>query len=320
MRDTFVRTLRGLAERDPRVLLMTGDLGFGVLTSFAKDLPKQYLNVGVAEQNLTGVACGAALSGHVVFTYSIGNFPTLRCLEQIRNDVCYHDANVKIVAIGGGFSYGSLGISHHATEDIAILRSLPGMTVLCPGDVYEAAEATTLAYHTPGPCYLRLDKSAAPPVAGADARFAAGTPRRLRAGSRVAILGVGGVLEDALAAAAVLDRDGLSCGVHSVHTIKPLDTRAVAAIVRDAALVVTVEEHTIEGGLGSVVLEACATEEVWPARLLRFAMKNEFSSVVGSQKYLRARYGLSADALVDGIRAALEAPREMSAPQRSTRR
>jgi len=249
------------------------------------------------------VACGAALSGHVVFTYSIGNFPTLRCLEQIRNDVCYHDANVKIVAIGGGFSYGSLGISHHATEDIAILRSLPGMTVLCPGDVREAVEATRIAYRTPGPCYLRLDKSAAPDVPGSDDRIVTGTPRRLRAGSQVAVFGVGGVLEEALQAAAVLDRDGLSCGVYSVHTIKPLDTGAIAAIVRDAALVVTVEEHTIDGGLGSVVLEACATEGVWPARLLRFAMKNEFSSVVGSQKYLRARYGLSAEALVRAIRA-----------------
>jgi transketolase len=308
VRDAFVRTLRGVADADPRVLLMTGDLGYGVFTDFARDLPAQYLNVGVAEQNLAGIACGAALSGHVVFTYSIANFPTLRCVEQIRNDICYHDANVKIVAIGGGFSYGSLGISHHATEDIAILRAIPGMTVLCPGDLYEAAEATTIAYRTPGPCYLRLDKSAAPEVEGADRRIVAGTPRRLRAGSQVAILGVGGVLDDALTAAAALDRDGLSCAVYSVHTIKPLDTRAVAAIVGPAALVVTVEEHTIDGGLGSVVLEACAAEGVWPARLRRFALKNEFSSVVGSQRYLRDRYGLSATALVQGIREAMLLP------------
>jgi transketolase len=210
---------------------------------------------------------------------------------------------VKVVAIGGGFSYGALGVSHHATEDIAILRALPGMTVLCPGDLHEAAEATAIAYRTPGPCYLRLDKSAAPDQREATRDVVAGRPRQLRAGSDVAILGVGGVLEDALEAAATLDRDGLSCGVYSVHTIKPLDTGAIAAIVKTAALVVTVEEHTIEGGLGSVVLEACAAEGVWPSRLLRFAMKNEFSSVVGSQKYLRARYGLSADALVRRIRA-----------------
>lgn len=308
MRDVFIRTLRGLAEADPRVMLMTGDLGFAVLASFARDLPKQYLNVGVAEQNLTGVACGAALSGYTVFTYSIGPFPTLRCLEQIRNDLCYHDANVKVVAVGGGFSYGSLGMSHHATEDIAILRSLPGMTVLCPGDLYEAAEATKIAYHTSGPCYLRLDKSAAPERRDAAHQMIAGRPRQLRVGSTVAILGVGGVLEDALDAADALDRDGLSCAVHSVHTIKPLDSRAIAAIVRKAALVVTVEEHAIEGGLGSAVLEACATEGTWPARFLRFALQNEFASVAGSQKYLRERYGLSAAALVRGIREAMVSP------------
>jgi transketolase len=308
VRDVFIRTLRGLAEADPRVLLMTGDLGFAVLASFARDLPRQYLNVGVAEQNLTGVACGAALSGHIVFTYSIGSFPTLRCLEQIRNDVCYHNANVKVVAIGGGFSYGPLGMSHHATEDIAILRSLPGMTVLCPGDLYEAAEATKIAYQTPGPCYLRLDKSSAPERSDTARDVVAGRPRQLRAGSTVAIFGVGGVLEDALEAADALDREDLSCGVYSVHTIKPFDPCAIAAIVRDAALVVTVEEHAIEGGLGSVVLEACAARGIWPARLLRFAMKNEFPSVVGSQKYLRERYGLSGAAMVRGIREAIVSP------------
>lgn len=307
MRDAFVRTVRSLAASDPRVLLITGDLGFGVLTEFARDFPRQYLNVGVAEQNLTGVATGAALSGHTVFTYSIGNFPTLRCLEQIRNGVCYHEASVKIVAIGGGFSYGALGVSHHATEDLAIMRSLPRMTVLCPGDLYEAAEATMLAYRTPGPCYLRLDKSAAP-VTDSDPSFVLGRPRRLRAGSQVVILGAGGVLEDALEAAAALDADGVSCGVYSVHSIKPLDAAAIAALVRPAALVVTVEEHTIDGGLGSAVLEACATAAVWPARLLRFALKDEFSSVVGSQRYLRARYGLSADAIARGIREAVGSP------------
>jgi transketolase len=308
VRDAFVRTLHDLAARDSRVLLITGDLGFGVLTDFARERPAQYLNVGVAEQNLAGISCGAALGGHLVFMYSIGNFPTLRCFEQIRNDICYHDANVKIVTVGGGFSYGALGMSHHATEDIAVMRSLPGMTVLCPGDVREAIEATTIAYRTPGPCYLRLDKSAAPAIAGSDDTVTAGLPRRLRSGSQVAVFGVGGVLEDALEAAASLDRDGLSCAVYSVHTIKPLDTAAIAAIVARASLVVTVEEHTLDGGLGSVILEACATESVWPARLLRFAMKNEFSSVVGSQKYLRARYGLSADALVQGIREAMVSP------------
>jgi len=162
MRTAFVRTLTQLAEKDPRIQLITGDLGFGVLEAYAKRFPKQYLNAGVAEQNMTGLATGMALCGKTVFTYSIGNFPTLRCLEQVRNDICYHNANVKIVCIGGGFAYGSLGISHHATEDLAILRALPNMTVVAPGDPIETEAATRACAEWPGPCYLRLGKAGEP--------------------------------------------------------------------------------------------------------------------------------------------------------------
>ena len=142
MRDTFVRTLIALAKEDPNIELMTGDLGFGVLKPFWEQLPDQFVNAGIAEQNMTSAAAGMALEGKTVFTYSIGNFPTLRCLEQIRNDCAYHHANVKIVCVGGGFVYGSLGMSHQATEDIAVMRALPDVAVLCPGDLVEAEEAT----------------------------------------------------------------------------------------------------------------------------------------------------------------------------------
>src|SRR5438132_8604820 len=170
MRDAFVDSLGLAAAADRRVMVVTGDLGFGVLDRFATQCPDQYLNVGVAEQNLTGVATGLALDGHIVFTYSIANFPTLRCLEQIRNDACYHDANVKVVAIGGGFSYGPLGMSHHATEDLAILRALPNMTVVPPGDDSAAGCATTPLMNTRGTSHLRLDRSSAPDRASAEAR------------------------------------------------------------------------------------------------------------------------------------------------------
>ena len=162
MRDSFVRTLTELAPRHPELLLLTGDLGFGVLNEFAARFRRQFLNVGIAEQNMSGLAAGLALEGHAVFTYSIGNFPTLRCLEQIRNDICYHGANVKIVCVGGGMSYGPVGMSHHATEDLAILRSLPGMLVLSPCDLWEAAEAARYLVTHRGPAYLRLDNSASP--------------------------------------------------------------------------------------------------------------------------------------------------------------
>src|SRR5438132_7272226 len=151
MRDAVAQRLNTLAEKNPKLIVLTGDLGFGVLTEFAKRFPQQYLNVGVAEQNLLGVAVGMALEGRICVVYSIANFPTLRCLEQVRNDACYHNANVKIVAVGGGFAYGSLGMTHHATEDLAIMRTLPGMAVVAPGDPIEAERATRAIAKDPRP-------------------------------------------------------------------------------------------------------------------------------------------------------------------------
>src|SRR5437879_2689318 len=158
MRGAFFETLIQLAARDPNVFLVVGDLGFGVTEEFSRRFPRQFLNAGVAEQNMTGIAAGLALSGKTVFTYSIANFPILRCLEQVRNDVCYHHANVKVVAVGGGFAYGSLGATHHATEDLAIMRALPAMTVVAPGDPEEAMAATEAVAAHDGPCYLRLGR------------------------------------------------------------------------------------------------------------------------------------------------------------------
>src|SRR6266849_11018187 len=142
MRTAFIRALTESAERDERVHLIVGDLGFGVVEPFAERFPNRFLNVGVAEQNMTGIAAGLALSGKIVFTYSIANFPTLRCLEQVRNDVCYHNANVKVVSVGGGFTYGAMGATHHAVEDLAVMRAMPGLTVVAPGDPVEARAAT----------------------------------------------------------------------------------------------------------------------------------------------------------------------------------
>src|SRR3954463_8773160 len=183
MRDHFVKRLSQLAAADPRIVLLTADLGFGVLTDFAAKFPKQFLNVGVAEQNMTGVATGLALEGRIVFTYSIGNFPTLRCLEQIRNDAAYHDANVNVVSVGGGFSYGALGMSHHAMEDLSIMRAIPGITVVAPGDDWETAESVTALAQAPGTTYLRLDKSTAGRTQRDGEIFQIGRARRLKEGT-----------------------------------------------------------------------------------------------------------------------------------------
>jgi len=305
VRDVFVKQLMALAERDPRIMLITGDLGFGVLTSFAERYPAQYINAGVAEQNMTGLATGLALEGRIVFTYSIANFPTLRCLEQIRNDACYHDANVKVVAIGGGFSYGALGISHHATEDLAILRSLPNMTVVSPGDDWETAAATEAIVNTPGTCYLRLDKSSAGDTGRPNERFVLGQARTLRRGTDVAIAVTGGILALALRAADRLAANGVSARVLSFHTIKPFDRDAVTAACRETGALVTVEEHTLDGGLGSAVAETCMDLGVTPRRFKRIGLTSGFSSIVGSQDYLRERYGMDEQAIVAGVEAVI---------------
>ncbi len=302
MRDVFVQRLQAIAEQDARVTLITGDLGFGVLDKFAKALPAQYLNAGVAEQNMTGLATGLALEGRVVFTYSIANFPTLRCLEQIRNDACYHNAAVKVVAIGGGFSYGALGISHHATEDIAILRALPDITVLVPGCDWEAEQATAALVAAPGTAYLRLDKSSAGNTGRPGETFTIGAWRRVREGDVLTVIASGGILGVALQAADLLAQEGIALRVVSAHTIKPLDTASIGEAARDTGGILTLEEHTLDGGLGSAVAEACLDYGWQPKRFGRLGLVAGFSSIVGSQEYLRSRYGLDTPAVVQGVR------------------
>jgi transketolase len=297
MRNAFTARLEQLAAADERIVLITGDLGFGVLDSFEKKFPRQYLNVGVAEQNMTGVATGIAMEGRIVFTYSIGNFPTLRCLEQIRNDAAYHDANVKIVAIGGGFSYGALGMSHHATEDLAIMRAI-GLPVVAPGCDWEAAESVSSLVATPGTCYLRLDRASAGSTGRPGEKFELGRARTLRTGTDITLIATGGILAETLAADAFLREErGIDCRVLSMHTVSPLDVNAVLAAARETNGIVTIEEHTIHGGLGSAVAEACLDNAVVPRSFARVALKPGFSSIVGSQEFLRKYYGIDRAAI-----------------------
>ncbi len=305
MRDCFVAALLEYARRDPRIMLVTGDLGFGVLDKFSSQLPRQYLNAGVAEQNMTGVAAGMALEGRTVFTYSIANFPTLRCLEQIRNDVCYHDANVKVVAIGGGFSYGALGMSHHATEDVAILRALPGISVYAPCDEIETRALTELMVTEKGPAYLRLDKSKVGILEGADA-FTPGRLRRLRRGARVAIITYGGIAAEALTAAGALASEGVDCALFSAHTLKPFDTEGLLAIAREYEVLVTVEEHVRTGGIGSLVADVLIDAGVYPRTFRRVALPDQYCAIVGSQEYLRAQLGLNAASIAASVRLLLD--------------
>ncbi len=304
MRDRFIQTLCTLAENDPRIMLITGDLGFAVLDEYRRRFPRQFINAGVAEQNMTLVATGMALEGHLVFTYSIANFPTLRCLEMIRNSAAYHDANVKVVSIGGGFSYGQLGISHHATEDLAIMRSLPGVTCVAPTSLGEVSEATRALAALTGTCFLRLDKDKGPDGPAAEP-FVLGRPRLLRRGRDVAFFTTGGILSEVTKAAEALERVGVNASIYAVHTLKPLEPDRFVDAARQHTAIVTVEEHTIHGGLAGLVLETLADAGVSPARFLRIGLDGCFSSVVGSQHYLRATYGMDAASIIRRTQALL---------------
>jgi len=304
MRDRFIKTLCDLAEQDSKVMLITGDLGFAVLDDYRRRFPRQFINAGVAEQNMTLIATGLALEGHVVFTYSIGNFPTLRCLEMIRNDAAYHRANVKVVSVGGGFSYGPLGISHHATEDLAIMRALPDITVVSPTGLWETAEATRVIANTPGTCFLRLDKD--PGVEGPiDKAFVLGRPRVLRKGKDVAIFVTGGIVSEVMKAAAQLSELSIEASVYSIHTLKPIESELLVEASREHAAVVTVEEHTIHGGLGGLVLETLADAGAFPRKFLRIGLDGCFSSVVGTQGFLRKTYSMDSTSIVTRIHALL---------------
>lgn len=306
MRGAFFQALMELAEQDERITLVVGDLGFGVVEPFARKYPQRFLNPGVAEQNMTAVAAGMALMGKVVFTYSIANFPTIRCLEQVRNDVCYHRANVKVVAVGGGFAYGALGSTHHATEDLAITRSLPNIVVVAPGDPQEARLATrALAAHD-GPAYLRLGRAGEASVHKDGLAFELGRAIRVREGRDLALISTGGMLETAVQAADGLAKKGIEARVLSMHTLKPLDEEAVLAAARETGGILTLEEHSVLGGLGGAVAEVLAESGVLKVPFRRLGLPSAFCSVVGSQEFLREKYGLSVSAVVAACEATLQ--------------
>ncbi len=297
MRDAFTRALMREAAADPKLTLVTGDLGFGVLKPFWETYPDQFINAGIAEQAMTGLAAGLAREGRTVLTYSIGNFPTLRCLEQIRNDCAYHDANVKVVCVGGGFVYGSLGMSHHATEDMAVLRALPGVTVFTPGDPAEVEAVVPVMLRTPGTCYLRLGRGGEPtlhtePVENWQ------LPRALtlRHGKDVAILSAGGILTQTVSAAEKLQAMNVSAEVVSFPCLKPIDEEKIRELAGRFRHMVTVEEHTIVGGFGSAVAEVLA-ESGAGCKLHRIGMPDVYCCTVGTQQYLRGVYEMDDEAI-----------------------
>lgn len=300
MRTAFIKTLEKLAAIDNRIFLIVGDLGFGVTNSFSDNLPKQFLNSGIAEQNMTGIAAGMAMTGKTVVTYSIANFPTIRPYEQIRNDVCYHNANVKIVAVGGGFCYGALGPTHFATEDLAVMRVLPNITVLAPGDPWEASAATEAMINHNGPVYLRLGRAGEPFVHKGEVDFKIGKAIKIKEGRDVTIFAIGGMVYNSLKASEILEKKGISVRLISMGSLKPLDEECIINAAKNTKAIITVEEHSIIGGLGSAVAEVLC-ESGLNVPFKRLGIPSEFPERVGDQEWFIAKYKLTDEGIVNSI-------------------
>jgi transketolase len=294
MRTAFINQLIEEARKNDNVFLIVGDLGFSVVEPFAKEFPERYLNVGVAEQNMAGFAAGLALEGYCVFIYSIGNFPTLRCMEQIRYDICYHDLNVKIVAVGGGYSYGPLGPSHHATEEIGMLRTIPNMVVCAPGDPIESKRITTFCTNHKGPCYVRLGKAGEPFVHEDLKELSIGDILEVKKGITTAVFSTGSMLK--YLCDFVNDND-VNPSIYSFPFVKPINKIQLKEIFQNHSSIITIEEHQLQGGFGSAILELgndLLNEGSIAAlpKIKRIAIDDKFYSVAGSQKYLREVSGI----------------------------
>lgn len=312
MRHALIETLISLAERDPRVVLLTGDLGFSVVEPFADRLPDRFVNVGVAEQNLVGLATGLAEAGLLPFTYSLASFTALRPYEFIRNGPVLHRLPVRLIGVGGGFDYGVQGATHHGLEDLGVLRLLPGLTVLAPADTAQLVRAVEATWDLPGPVYYRVAKADPAPVPGLDGRFRLGRAEVLAEGTDVALLATGTAAGAAVEAAERLGADGLSCTVAVVASITPAPVDDLVTVLGDVDLAVTVEPHLATGGLGSLVAEVVADHGLG-CRLVRQGVRLAPGGPVGSQAWFEAEAGLTAEAVAATVRearAAREAGRD----------
>lgn len=309
MRNHVINRLVKKAREDDRIVLLTGDLGFHVTELFEQEFPQRFVNCGIAEENMMAAAAGMAMEGDIVFVYSIGNFPTLRCLEQIRNDVCYHNANVNIISAGGGFSYGSLGMTHHATEDLSVLRALPGIRVYAPADPNEAVLCLDDILHTSLPCYMRLargqDEILHTAWTGCEITGLIPCGEYEGCSFDVAILTTGTILREGINCRQMLDCEGIKAAVYSCPVIKPVNERQIRELAASSKLIVTIEENNFIGGLGGAVAEILS-EMTSHALLLRIGLPDIYAEQAGSGAYLRKRYGMDADTVFQKIMGMLE--------------
>jgi transketolase len=301
MRNAFIDQLTILAEENDKIFLIVGDLGFGVIENFEKKFPKQFLNAGVAEQNMMGMAAGLASAGYQVFVYSIGNFPVFRCLEQIRNDVCYQELDVSIVSVGTGLSYGTLGYSHHAIDDIGVMKALPGMTIYSPADPIETRQALMASLSIKTPKYFRLGKSGEPCIFDS---HSSNFPdwSALSTGDQLLLLTTGALTGEAIDAAKKLSAEGIEISVYSIPVLKPLQIEK--ALFEKHKNLLIVEEHSISGGLGSIISEQVAQMGL-KQNLSILGIPDFVNHELGSQNYLRNYFKIDSQGIVNKVKEML---------------
>ena len=292
MRNAFVETLIKLAEKDKDVYLLTGDLGFSVFETFAKKFPNRFLNCGIAEQNMMGVAAGLALSGKKPYVYSIIPFVIIRCLEQIKDDIAYQNLNVKVVGVGGGYSYGYLGATHHATEDIAMIRVLPNFKVFAPGDSVETKNLMMEAYRKKGPAYFRLTNVGGKVTHHNKDKIKIGEPFVFNKGKDGTLIVNGiflGIGKDLIGE---LKKMGYNFKLISLPTLKPINEESLWKELKNQKLVFSLEEHSLIGGMGTALAEILSDKE-WKGTLKRVASPDKFFPKVGKAEYIREKYHLT---------------------------
>lgn len=291
MRDTIVGCIIEQARLDENIYLVTSDMGYGVLDPFKEEFPSRYLNVGIAEQNSIGVAAGLALSGKRVYVYSIIPFVIMRCFEQVRVDVAYMNTNVKLIGVGAGLSYGAAGATHHAIEDIALMRSLPNMTVCCPGDPIEAKALIKESFKFDGPMYFRLGNNNDTPIHREDIQVPIGKAIEIKSGTDLALITTSNMLAQAKDWTYQLEEKGKSVTLVSFPTIKPLDKDYIVKLICRKIPIITLEEHNIIGGLGTAIAEVIADygQQVY---FKRIAIPDQYSHYVGNQNYLREKFNI----------------------------
>ena len=293
MRNAYLSALYDLAKQDSRILALVADNGAIVYDKFRQDFPTRFINFGIAEANMIGVAAGLAACGQIPFAYTISSFLTMRAFEQIRNDVCMQKMNVKLVGIGAGFVYSNLGPTHHATEDIAILMSLPNMTIFSPADPLEARKVTFAAAHINGPVYIRIATSKTPSVYNKEYEFRVGKGVVLQEGNDITIISTGNIIHEVLLAVNDLVRIGISVRLINLHTLKPIDKEVILNSAQKTKAILTVEEHTILGGLGSCVGSVLLEGNAGNIKFKRLGLQDCFPEGYGSYQEMKEINGLS---------------------------